>query len=200
MPVTVDYYFSPVSPFTYLGHARFASIAAKHGAAVRVKPMDLGQIFPNSGGLPLPKRAPQRQAYRLVELKRWSAFLDLPLNPQPKHFPVPDAAAARLIVAADAAGADAMGLTGAILRAVWAEERDVSDPATLAAIAGEQGLDAAALTAAADAPEIEQRRQALTQEAVDRQVFGAPTYGIGDELFWGQDRLDFVDRALAAVG
>ena len=199
MSAAIDYYLTPISPYAYLGHARFAAIAAKHGATVAVKPVDFGQIFPISGGLPLPKRAPQRQAYRLVELKRWSGFLDLPMNLQPKHFPVPDIAAGRMIVAAGTSGTDAMGLTGAILRAVWEEERDVSDPATLADIAGAQGFDAKALLAAVDAPETEARRQAFTEEAIAAQVFGAPTYVIGGELFWGQDRLDFVDRALAAT-
>lgn len=197
MPAAVDYYFTPVSPFSYLGHRRLAAIAAKHGATINLRPMDLTEVFPASGGLPVPKRAPQRQAYRLVELRRWSDHLGVPLNPRPKHFPVPDAAATRLILAADQAGEDAMGLTFALMRAVWAEDRDIADPATLDEIADACGLDAAALRTAAAAPAIEERRRALTREAIERQVFGAPTYFVGDEMFWGQDRLDFVDRALA---
>ena len=89
MSKTVDYYFSPISPWTYLGHARFADMAKRHGAAVNVKPADFGKVFPVSGGLPLAKRAPQRQAYRLVELKRFRDHLKLPLNLQPKFFPAP---------------------------------------------------------------------------------------------------------------
>ncbi len=197
MPATVDYYFSPVSPFSYLGHGRFAAIADRHGAAVTIKPIDLGQIFPVSGGLPLPKRAPQRQAYRLVELGRWSAHLGVKLNLKPAHFPTPDATAAHLIIAADRAGDDAMGLTLALMQAVWAEDRDIADPATLDQIVAARGLDAAALKRAADAPQTAELRQAYTAEAIDRQVFGAPTYVIADQLYWGQDRLDFVDRALA---
>ncbi|MGE8202214.1 MAG: DsbA family protein, partial [Variovorax sp.] len=96
---TIDYYFAPQSPWTYLGHSRFAAIAAAAGAAVRVRPIDMGSVFPVSGGLPLGKRAPQRQAYRLVDLARFSRHLGLPLNTRPKFFPVASDDAARLIIA-----------------------------------------------------------------------------------------------------
>lgn len=197
MPASVDYYFSPISPYSYLGHPKFASIVARHGAAVTLVPIDLMQVFPATGGLPVPKRAPERQAYRLVELARWSKHLDMPLTLHPKHWPTADAAASRLIIAADQAGADAMGLAFALMRACWAEERDVADKATLAEIADACGIGRAVL-AAADAPDVEERRLALTRQAIDRQVFGAPFYVVNGEMFWGQDRLDFVDRALAA--
>jgi 2-hydroxychromene-2-carboxylate isomerase len=200
MGKTVDYFFSPVSPWTYLGHARLADMAKRQGAVVRVKPADLGKIFPVSGGLPLPKRAPQRQAYRMMELKRFRDYLKIPLNLQPKFFPVPGDLAAQFIVAAGHAGGGdaAMRLAGAVLRACWAEERNVSDAATLDAICKEQGMDAAALAAAAQTDAVKAEYAGYTQEAIDRGVFGAPSYVIGEEIFWGQDRLDFVERALAA--
>ncbi len=198
MAKLIDYYFTPVSPWTYLGHDRLVEIASKHGATISVKPVDYGRIFPASGGLPLKQRAPQRQAYRLVELGRWSKHLGRSLNLNPRHFPVPPDAPAKWIIAAQARGeGDPLRLAGALLRAVWAEERDISDAATLASIASEQGLDSAALASAAASPDAAARYAALTQEALDRQVFGAPTYVYRDELFWGQDRLDFLDRALA---
>ena len=133
MTVNIEYYLAPQSPWTYLGHRRFADIAARAGAKVTLLPIDLGKVFPLSGGLPLPKRAPQRQAYRLLELKRFSEALHLPLNLHPKFFPVPGDAAARLIHAADMQqGTDAaMQLAGAVLQAVWAEEKDINDRATL---------------------------------------------------------------------
>jgi 2-hydroxychromene-2-carboxylate isomerase len=194
----IDYFFTPVSPFTYMGHERFVKIAKKHGVGVAVKPVDIGKVFSVSGGLPLKQRAPQRQAYRLFELKRWRQFLGMPLNPQPKFFPVPADLASKWILAALERGTeDGLKLAGAIMRAVWAEERDVSDAATLSAIASEQRFDAAALAARAASDDIGSRYEALTQEAIDRQVFGAPTYIYRDEPFWGQDRLDFLDRALA---
>jgi len=198
MTPLVDYYLTPISPYTYLGHERFVAIARRHGATVAVKPINLGQVFPVSGGLPLTKRAPQRQAYRLVELKRWSSYLHVPLNLQPAHFPVSAERASRWLLAVLEHSADAaLEFTGALGRAVWAEDRDIADRETLAAIATAQGRDAAALDARANAPDIAMRYAVLTQEAIDRGVFGAPTYVCGGELYWGQDRLDFLDRALA---
>jgi 2-hydroxychromene-2-carboxylate isomerase len=199
VPRNVEYFFTPVSPYTYLGHERFVAIARRHGVSIDVKPVDLGQVFAVSGGLPLKQRAPQRQAYRLVELGRWSKHLGLPLNLQPRHFPVPPALASKWILGAlSQHGADgALKLTGALLRAVWAEERNIAEADTLAAIATEQGFDAAPLAERAAATDIGERYDALTQEAIDRHVFGAPTYIYRDEPFWGQDRLDFLDRALA---
>ncbi|HEX3631024.1 MAG TPA: 2-hydroxychromene-2-carboxylate isomerase [Casimicrobiaceae bacterium] len=199
MARNVEYFFTPVSPFTYLGHQRFVAMVERHGVAVDVKPVDLGPVFAASGGLPLKQRAPQRQAYRLVELARWSKYLGLPLNLQPRHFPVPPAAASKWILAASSqqgAGA-ALKLTGALLRGVWAEERNIAESDTLAAIATEQGFDAKTLAERAAAADIGERYDALTQEAIARQVFGAPTYIYRDEPFWGQDRLDFLERALA---
>jgi 2-hydroxychromene-2-carboxylate isomerase len=196
---TVDYYLAPMSPWTYLGHERFAAIARDAGARVAVKPIDLGKVFPVSGGVPLKDRAPQRQAYRLVELARWRDFLGLPLVVRPKFFPVAAEPACRLIVAADALGGTpaAMRLAGAFLAACWAQERDIADPATLRAIAGEQGLDAAALEAEGRAGRTAERYDAYTREAIERGVFGVPTYALDGELFWGQDRLDFLARKLA---
>jgi 2-hydroxychromene-2-carboxylate isomerase len=198
MPKLIDYYFTPISPYTYLGHERFVEIAARHGATIAVKPVDYGRIFPVSGGLPLKQRAPQRQAYRLTELERWSKHLGKALNVKPKFFPVSPDAAAKWIIAAQARGdTDAVRLTGALLRAVWAEERDISDEPTLASIATGERLDPALLAAGAASPDTASRYDALTQEAIERQIFGAPTYVYRGELFWGQDRLDFLDRALA---
>jgi len=199
MQPVVSYYFAPNSPWTYLGHQRFADIARVAGAAIEVLPVDYGRVFPVSGGLPLAKRAPQRQAYRLVELRRFSDWLKLPLTLKPKHFPVAADDAARLIVAVEQHdGSDAaMRLAGAVLRAVWVEERNIADAATLAAIVSEQGLPAQRLTEAGSEA-TRARFDANTQRAIDAGVFGAPTYALNGELFWGQDRLDFLARRLAA--
>ncbi len=196
---TVDYYFVPQSPWAYLGHERFAALLRDTGAAVRVLPMDLGKIFPLSGGLPLQKRAPQRQAYRLLELRRFSEALDIPIHPEPRFFPVAGDPAARLITAVALHDGDeaAMRLTGAVLAAVWTQQRDIADDATLAALLAESGLDAARLGQSRQ-PEVQARYDGQTQAAIELNVFGAPSYVIDGELFWGQDRLDFVARQLRA--
>lgn len=197
MPASVDYYFTPVSPWAYLGHDRFARLLAETGAAVNVRPVDYGAIFPVSGGLPLPQRAPQRQAYRLVELRRFSRALGVPLNPQPAHFPVAAQTASQLIIAADRAQGPtaALDLAGRMGRAVWAEERNLADPAVLQALLAEAGLPATLLAQAAE-PAIAAGYQAYTQQAIAAGVFGAPSYVIDGEIFWGQDRLDFVAQRL----
>ena len=197
MSRTIDYYFTPQSPWTYLGHGRFAALAQSHRAVVRVRPIDFGAVFPVSGGLPLGKRAPQRQAYRLVDLARFSHHLDIPLNPKPKFFPVASDDAAKLIIAVDLHdGTDiAMKLCGAIFAAVWVQERNIADPKVLEALVGECGLPARRIEQSLSQT-VQERYEAYTQEAIDAKVFGAPSYVIDGEIFWGQDRLEFVERAL----
>lgn len=199
MSTTVDYYIAPQSPWTYLGHQRFVQMAKAEGAKVRLMPMDLGKVFPLSGGLPLGKRAPQRQAYRLVELTRFSKALGIPLNLHPQFFPVAGDAAARLIIAVDMhQGTDAaLTMAGAVFAAVWEQNRDIADANTLAALLSEQQLDTACL-ALSNTPEVQARYDSNTQSAIDTQVFGAPSYVIDGELFWGQDRLEFVAQKLKA--
>ncbi len=197
MPHTIDYYFAPQSPWAYLGHARFSELLRASRRAVRVLPVDFGRVFPASGGLPLPRRAPQRQAYRLLELRRFSAHLGLPLTLQPKFFPVDANPAGLLITAVQAQdGSDAaMRLAGAVFAACWHEERDIASLATLAELLDEVDLPAERLAAARE-PRTQARYDAHTQAAIDLGVFGAPTYVVDGELFWGQDRLEFVARKL----
>lgn len=198
MSKTIDYYFTPVSPWTHLGHERLREMARQHGAVIRPKPVDFGRVFSVSGGVPLKQRPLQRQAYRMFELARWRDHLGIPIQIEPKFFPAASDLAAKAIVAAAPHGTDKqMDIAGAILRACWEEDRNVADPATLEAIATGQGIDGAALLAAAAAPAAQSTFDALTQEAIDLQVFGAPTYLIDREPFWGQDRLEFVARKLA---
>ena len=199
MSHSVDYFFAPQSPWAYLGHQRFHNILKKSGAAVRVMPFDLGgKVFPISGGLPLGQRAPQRQAYRLTELARFSKWLGAPLHLKPTFFPVSGDDAAKLIIAVDMAmGADAaMNISGAILSAVWSQQRNIADEKTLAELLHEQHLPVACLEQTYSQA-VHERYESYTQMAIDAGVFGAPSYVLDDEIFWGQDRLDFVERALA---
>ncbi len=195
MAETVDYYLSLNSPWTYLGHRRFANLVESHGLDVRVHPVDFARvIFPATGGLPVGKRSPQRQAYRLVELERWRKYLDVELNIHPKFWPADETLGAGMVLAAGST--DAVSLAGAILRAVWAEDRDIADRNTLLAIAGECNLDAEGLMTMAELDTVAQQRVTESEEAIERGVFGAPTYLFKGEPFWGQDRLDFLERAI----
>ncbi len=199
MTLHVDYYASLNSPWTHLGAARILAMTAKHGASLRIFPVDFGTIFPQSGGLPLPKRAPQRQAYRMMELKRWRDFLNIPITLQPAHFPSGEQLSAACVIAVRETIGDApsIALAHRVLKAVWEEEKNAGDRATLAALIADVGLDPGQVLAWGDDPAWTARRTADTQAALDRGVFGAPSYVIGDEIFWGQDRLDFVERRLA---
>ncbi len=201
MAATIDYFLAPQSPWTYLGHERFAAIAAAAGAKVNVLPVDLGRVFPVSGGLPLAKRAPQRQTYRLLELKRFSAYLGRPMNVQPKYFPVNGDDAAKLIIAVDlhdGTGA-AMKIAGVVMRGVWENQQNIADPGVLQSM-----LEASALPARrledSQSQLVHERYEQDSQRAIDSGVFGAPSYVVDGEMFWGQDRLDFVERKLAGVG
>ena len=200
MSTTVDYYFTPQSPWAYLGHARFSQIARAAGATVRVLPIDLGgKVFPISGGLPLGQRAPQRQAYRLLELKRYSDYQGLLLNVKPKYFPASGDDASRLIIAVDLHDGTeaAMKISGAIFTAVWAQERHIADEKVLAGLLAECGLGAGRLEQSYSQA-VQERYESNTVQAIAAGVFGAPSYVIDGELFWGQDRLDFVERKLNA--
>jgi len=192
---TIDYYLSLISPWSYLGHQRLQDIATRHQATIKLWPVDFALIFPSTGGVPLPRRSPQRQAYRMQELQRWRDYLDLPLTLEPKHFPVSDKLAAAMVIKLrEQQVVSALRLAGACLRACWVEEKDISDRNTLLAIASENQLDGEELLSAAEqAPQI---IAADSEAAVKRGVFGAPSYLYNKQIFWGQDRLDFLDRAL----
>jgi carboxymethylenebutenolidase len=174
-------------------------MCAQHGASLRIWPVDFGTIFAGSGGLPLPKRSPQRQAYRMQELVRWRDFTGIPINLQPKHFPTSEALSSACCIALreTVGDAPAIRLAHRVLKAIWEEELNPAEEAVLARLIGECGLDAAQVMALGAEPRWTERKAADTQAALARGVFGAPSYVIGEEIFWGQDRLDFVQRRLA---
>lgn len=198
MPV-ITYYMSVTSPWTYLGSARFADIARKHGYTVDIKPARFGEVFAKTGGLPLPKRSPERRAYRLMDMRRWRDHLGIPVNLEPKHFPTDDSPASRLVIATKLAGKDAHALATEIGKTLWEKEQNITESDVLEACARNVGLDAAAiLKAGPPEAELSALHDTLTAEAISRGVFGAPSYVLeSGEIFWGQDRLDFLDRALA---
>jgi 2-hydroxychromene-2-carboxylate isomerase len=193
----IDYYFSTTSPWTYLAGDRLEEMAARHGASITYKPIDLGALFPRTGGLALPDRHPARQAYRLQELDRQSRKLGLPLNPKPAFWPVNGAPAAYAIIAAqEAGGGDVGALARAVLRAVWAEEKNIAEDDTIRACLSATGFDPGlADRGLLSGAETYSRN---TEEAVLAGVFGSPFYVVDTgQMFWGQDRLDDLEMHLA---
>ncbi|MHB1305138.1 MAG: DsbA family protein [Acidiphilium sp.] len=197
MPRSIDYVFSMHSPWTYLGHATFHDIAHRHGAAIVYRPVPLGRLFEQTGGLPLPRRHEVRRRYRLVELQRWRAQRNLPLVLQPACLPVDPAPADRLVIGIIATGGDPDRFMRRCFTALWAEERNIGDQTVLAAIAAEAGV-AAEASAHAASDEVAARYAANFAESKSQDAFGAPSYVLEGEVFWGQDRLDLLDDALAS--
>jgi carboxymethylenebutenolidase len=202
MGARIDYFISLNSPWTHFGAARIEAIAARHDAELRVFPVNFRDvIFPGSGGLPLPKRSPQRQAYRMQEMIRWRSFLDIPVELDPTHFPFDETLAAQCVVAVrELKGeAQAVALAHRILKALWEQDDNPGDRDVLARLIADVRLDPEWLLKEADRDEWARQRREDSEAALTRGVFGAPSYVLEDEIFWGQDRLDFVERALATA-
>ncbi len=199
MALHIDYYASLNSPWTHLGAARIEAMAMANNATLRIFPVDFGAIFAKSGGLPLPQRSAQRQAYRLQELARWRDHLGIPIQIHPKFFPSSEQLTAGCVIGVRETMGDqpAIKLAHRVLKAVWQEEKNPADTGTLAALIADVGLDAPTVMKLGAESRWAERRIADTQAALDRGVFGAPSYVIGDDIFWGQDRLEFVERRLA---
>lgn len=185
----IDYFLSILSPFTYLASGRLEEIAARHGAEVVYRPMDIAALFSRTGGVALSERFDGRKTFRLQELRRIAAKTGMTINVQPSHWPTNAAPGSYAIIAAQS---DASGDTGAfvqnLLRACWAEEKDIAEDGVIRDCLSAAGFDPAladrGLLSGAEA------YAANLEEAVNRGVFGSPTYMVGEEHFWGQDRLD----------
>jgi 2-hydroxychromene-2-carboxylate isomerase len=194
----LDYYFWLNSDWAYLGADRLAELVRRHELTVHYKPVDLLAVYARTGGIPLPQRSVQRQEYRKQELRRWMRRLGINIRIAPRYM-CPDAAlASRFLIAADVTGHSAAELHKEILAAQWCHEQDISDATVLLGIAGHLGLPGPALLEQARSPQIARRYQQYTDEAVAAGVFGSPSYVLDGELFWGQDRLEFLDQTLSA--
>lgn len=192
----IDYFFATVSPFTYLAGTRLEEIAARHGAAITYKPFDIIALFARTGGVPPKDRHPSRQEYRIQELTRQSKKAGLPINLQPAYVPTNPAPSSYALIAAQKAGGGDLGaLVHGLTRACWAEERNIAEDDVirdcLTAAGFDPGLADSGLLSGAET------YAANLEEAVDRGVFGAPFYIVGDQRFWGQDRLADLDAHLA---
>ena len=204
--VEIDCYYSLSSPWAYLGGPRLQDIVRRHRARLTLKPYDFQAVVPRTGGVPLRTRALPRRLYHQAELERWRSYLGMPLVLEPRHYPQQMPAdpdwnkyAGWMVIAAQDLGLDAFPLSHAILRALWAEERDISAADVRRAIADESGYDGARLVAAERSERVQGLYRQFSAEAERLGVFGAPTYVIEGELFWGQDRLEFVDRKLSSL-
>lgn len=195
MPQTLDYYFVLNSPWSYLAARQLGGLVERTGADLRLKPVQLPKLFAATGGLQLRDRPPARQAYRLQELARWSRHLGVPMHLQPTHFPVDERLAVGTVLAAIEAGLDALALTVAFGQALWTDNRNLADEAVVTEVLAKLKLPVTLLTEARD-PRHDATLAANTEAAIAANVFGVPSCVIGDEVFWGQDRLDFVERAL----
>ncbi len=198
MSATIDYYFTLISPFAYLGHDRLLEIAEKHGASLRFFPVNLGAVFSQTGGLPLPLRHPARQDYRWLELQRWREIRKLPLNLRPAHFPTdPTLADCSAIFLAQSGGRVAEFARRAF-RACWELDRDIADEHVIAGILDDLGAHKGDLITAALSENVKEIYAENARQAAAAGVFGSPCYILNGELFWGQDRLDLLEAALAS--
>lgn len=195
---TIDYFLTLVSPFVYLGHRALLEVAKEHGAEVCFRPVALMGVWEHSGAVPLPQRPQSRQDYRLIELQRWREKRGVPLNLHPKHFPTNPTLADRSVIALVEADADPADYAGAVLRACWAEDKDVAEADVLADLLEQAGHDAGAILAAAQSDAVAAIHKANTEAAVALGVVGAPGYVLNGEPFWGQDRIELLADALAA--
>ncbi|MBR0653860.1 2-hydroxychromene-2-carboxylate isomerase [Plastoroseomonas arctica] len=193
----VECFYTLSSPWMYLGGPQLIEIIARHKASLVLRPYDFRLVVSHTGGIPLRTRPEPRQDYHALELDRWAAYLGLPLKLKPEHYPPTDQRpAGRMVMAAQQRGMDAMALSHAILRALWAEDRDIADPHERVKIADELGLPGQHLQAAEDSASVEAEWERNNKEAIAKGVFGAPTFICEDLFLWGQDRLIFLDRHL----
>ena len=196
----IDYYFATMSPYTYLAGTRMEQVAAKHGATVTYKPLDIMQLFSRTGGTPPKDRHPARQEYRLQEMRRTAAELGMPLNLKPAFWPTNPAPSSYAIIAAQETGGGDLGaLVQYYTSAVWAGERNIAEDDVVRAGLESAGFDPAlAESGLLTGADIYARN---LDEAVAAGAFGAPFYVTdGDERFWGQDRIASLDQHLASLG
>ena len=193
---TIGYYLSVVSPWSYLGHRRFYDIARAHSAEILYLPIDSSIVFPKTGGLALKDRSLQRKRYRMQELRRWRSHLKLELNLEPKYFPTDPKLASCVVIAAIEAGHNVTELVYELMRAVWVREEDVSDPSVIKSAIKRSEGNVAELLSAANQLHVQSVFSENSERAVTKGVFGVPSYVVGEEVFWGQDRLEFLDTFL----
>ncbi|MCK6586301.1 MAG: 2-hydroxychromene-2-carboxylate isomerase [Polyangiaceae bacterium] len=189
----IEFFFDFSSPYSYLAATQLPAIAARTGASIEWKPFVLHAVFKATENQ-MPARVPAKAQYMLKDLERWARHYNVGFRFN-SRFPVNAIKAMRLVIAAEDQGRAAETAL-AMFKAVWAEDRDVTDPKELAAIAEQAGLDVERAMAAIESQEVKDRLRVYTDDATRRGAFGAPAIFVGDELFWGNDRLHFVEEAV----
>jgi 2-hydroxychromene-2-carboxylate isomerase len=196
MPRQVDYYFSLQSPWAYIGHKPFQDVASTHGLKVNYKPVLLVELFSETGGLPLAKRHPVRQRYRLVELQRWRDRRGLNFQLKPANFPFNPRLADGVVIAAVEAGRDPDPFLRRAFPGLWEHQLDLADPVILVKLADDSGLPGRQLVERSGSDEIGAAYEQNRQDALAADAFGSPSYVLDGEVFWGQDRIDLLADAL----
>lgn len=198
MSAKVDYFFSMVSPWAYIGHDAFHEMVARHDVTVNYKPVALVEVFERTDTPMLPQRHQTRRDYRMLELQRWRARRGLDFKLQPAHWPFPFAPADRMVIAIVQDGGNPAAFMRAVFGAIWEQNRDLSSPDALANVAAAVGLDGSALVRAADTDATGAAYGANTEEFVVLGGFGAPVYALNGEIFWGQDRIELLEDAIVS--
>jgi 2-hydroxychromene-2-carboxylate isomerase len=195
MPRRLEFFFDYVSPFSYLANSQIEAIAGRTGAELVYRPFLLGGVMQATGNQP-PATLPARGKYMPKDIGRWVRRYGIPFRFNPS-FPMKTLDAMRAALAAEEQGVFP-AYHSALFKAAWGEPANLADPAVLRDLIAGAGLDPVPLLAAAATEPIKEMLKANTAEAVERGAFGAPTFFVGDEIFFGNDRLDFVEEALRA--
>ncbi len=190
----IEFFFDYASTYTYLAHRAVEELAARHDAELVFRPMVLGFVFKATGNN-MPAAVPAKAAYMVHDVRRWARHYGLPFH-MPSVFPVNTIRALRAAVAAIEDGVF-LPFHHAVMKGYWADDQDIGDSEVLTALATGAGLDGARLVARAEEPAVKAQLKKNTDEAIERGAFGAPTFFVGDQMFWGNDRLSFVEEALA---
>jgi 2-hydroxychromene-2-carboxylate isomerase len=196
MTRSVDYYFSFQSPWAYIGHKAFYDVATAHGLSINYKPFALLNLFSETGGLPLGKRHPLRQQYRMIELQRWRDKRGLNFHLKPQHWPFNPRLSDGVVIAVMQSGKNPEPFVSSAYKGVWENQMNLADPATVVALADQAGLPGVELVEKSVSSEIDAAYEQNRQDGVAHGVFGSPAYVLGGEVFWGQDRIDLLGDAL----
>ena len=196
MAKSIDYYFAGSSPFAYLGHAAILDVAKRHGVKLNFKPVDPAAVWKESGSVPLPQRTPTRQRYRFLELQRVAHMRNLPINLQPAYFPVDPTLADSCVIALHVQGQNPAAYMTRVFQGVWTQEKNIADKEVITEMLNSCGFDASKIIELAKSQEAQDLRAQYSEEAASADAVGVPAFVLEGEVFWGQDRIEFIDHAL----